>query len=405
MPSRSPVGMMMTTKFEEIYGFARADVNIHNWRTAPFSRWSFQNVRELVPTSEISCASTRPEETLKDGGLIDTPLDTGLAGAGSMRAYLEYAHTDAFVALKQGKIVAEYYAPHADVNAPHLVFSVSKSLTALLSGILEAQGVIDPDAPVVHYLPEAAGSAYGDCTYRDVLDMRVSLDFDEAYLTKDGAFARYRRSTLWNPLEPGTPTETLKDFLMTLQKADRPHRGPFFYASPNSDLLGIVIERASGRRIGELMSELLWKPLGARNNALVTVDGAGNARTAGGISVTARDLARVGEMLRCGGMAEGRQIVPKSWLDDMLSNGDREAWKAGANTDLPNGRYRSQWYQSGEPDGSFCAIGIHGQWLYVDQQNETVVVKLSSQPNPLDDELKQNNFAFFRAICRMHGTA
>lgn len=391
----------MTTEFETAHGFARRDVTIANWRTAPYSRWSFQNLREMVPTAEIRAAAEEPEAALSSSPLLDTPLETGLAGTTNARAFLDYAHTDAFVLMKGGRIVAEHYAPHAHVNARHIVFSISKSLTALVSAVLEGQGVIDPDCPVVSLIPEAKGSAYGDCSYRDVLDMRVSLDFDEAYLDKNGAFARYRRSTLWNPSEAGAPVETLIEFLMTIQKADRPHGGPFFYASPNSDLLGILIERATGRRYVDLFSDLLWKPLGAKNHALVSVDGAGTARSAGGVCVTARDLARVGQMLLDGGSANGRQVVPTAWVEDMQTAGDPKAWAASQPTMLPNGRYRSKWYQTGEPDGAFCAIGIHGQWLYVDPSTETVIVKLSSQPNPLDDELKQDNFAFFRALSRI----
>ncbi|SSC71748.1 unnamed protein product [Ciceribacter sp. T2.26MG-112.2] len=391
----------MTTEFETAHGFARSDVTIANWRTAPYSRWSFQNLREMVPTAEIRAGAEEPDAALSSSPLLDTPLETGLAGTTNARAFLDYAHTDAFVLMKGGRIVAEHYAPHAHVNARHIVFSISKSLTALVSAVLEGQGVIDPDCPVVSLIPEAEGSAYGDCSYRDVLDMRVSLDFDEAYLDKNGAFARYRRSTLWNPSEAGAPVETLTEFLMTIQKSDRPHGGPFFYASPNSDLLGILIERATGRRYVDLFSDLLWKPLGAKNHALVSVDGAGTARSAGGVCVTARDLARVGQMLLDGGSANGRQVVPTAWVEDMKTAGDPGAWTASQPTMLPNGRYRSKWYQTGEPDGAFCAIGIHGQWLYVDPSTETVIVKLSSQPNPLDDELKQDNFAFFRALSRI----
>ncbi|MCL6706431.1 beta-lactamase family protein [Pseudomonas sp. R2.Fl] len=390
----------MTTEFQQRYGFERADVTLANWRTAPCSRWSFQNVREIVPTAEISAAAETPETALPASPLLDRELDTGLEQARTPRAFLDYAHTDAFVLMKGGEIVAEHYAPHCHVNARHIVFSVSKSLTALVAGILEHQGLFDPARPVTDYIPEARDGVYGDCTVRDVLDMRVSLDFEEAYLDRMGAFARYRRATLWNPAEPDTPTETLFQFLMTLKKADRPHGGPFFYASPNSDLLGILIERASGRRYADLFSDLLWKPLGAKNHALVTVDGAGSARSAGGVSVTARDLARVGQMLLDNGMANGKQVVPRAWVEDMRLAGDPEAWQQGGPTFLPNGRYRSKWYQSGEEDGAFCAIGIHGQWLYVDPSTSTVIVKLSSQPNPLDDELKHDNFAFFRALCR-----
>jgi len=391
----------MITTFKDVNGFTRRDVTLANWRTAPYSRWAFHNVRDLVPTAVIGCGAVSAETALDDGGFLDAVIATDVAGVSTVGGFLDYAHTDGFVVMRGGKVVAEYYAPHSCVNAAHVIFSISKSMTAIVSGILEAEGLIDSGRPVTHYLPEAAGSVYGDCTYRDVLDMRVSLDFEEAYLDPRGAFARYRRAMLWNPPMPDEEPENLADFLLTLKKAEGPHGGPFFYASPNADLLGVVIERVTGSRFPDLMSALLWKPLGALNDACVTVDAIGTSRTAGGICMTARDLARVGEMLRQGGAVEGRQVVPEGWIADMLQNGNTEAWLVGRNVDLPNGRYRSQWYQSGEPDGAFCAIGIHGQWLYIDPSTETVIVKLSSQPDPLDDEVKQNMFAFFRTISRM----
>lgn len=390
----------MIKTFKDRHGFARADVTLANWRTAPYSRWTFQNVRDLVPTAVIAAEVATVEAPLASDAFLDATMETGLAGAASARAFLDFAHTDAFVLMRKGGVVAEYYAPHADPNAPHLVFSISKSLTAVISGILEAQGLIDPDRPVADYVAEAKGGVYGDCTYRDVLDMRVSLDFEEAYLDPDSAFARYRRAMLWNPPMPDAAPETLASFLVTLQKAERPHGGPFYYASPNADLLGVVIERVTGARFADLTSELLWKPMGARGNADITVDAIGTPRTAGGVSMTARDLARLGELLRNDGLHNGRQVVPADWIRDMRENGDAGAWQQGRNVDLPNGRYRSQWYQSGEADGAFCAIGIHGQWLYVDPSTETVVVKMSSQPEPLGDEENQDMFTFFRALCR-----
>ncbi|NBB46659.1 serine hydrolase [Rhizobium sp. CRIBSB] len=388
----------MTTRFAEAYGFERSAVTLENWRMAPFSRFSFGHVAEVVPSATISASAERSEGMPVQSYLLGEALTDGLAGQPDVGAYLDYAHTDAFVVMKAGRIVAEHYAPHAGIDQRHIVFSISKSLTALVIAALEAGGLIDPKAPVTDLLPEAAGSAYGDCTIRDVLDMRVSLAFDEAYLNTDGAYARYRRATLWNPADKSQPNETLLAFLLTLQKDAHPHGGAHFYASPNSDLLGILIERATGERYADVLSSRLWQPLGARNHASVTLDAEGTARAAGGISVTARDLARVGEMLRNGGSVAGNRLIPEAWLTDMLTAGDHQAWVDGKSNFFPNGRYRSQWYQSGEPDGAFCAIGIHGQWLYVDPSTETVIVKLSSQLNPLDDELKHDNFAFFRAL-------
>lgn len=392
----------MSTDFARAYGFERKDVTLANWRTAPFSRWSFAHAGEVVPSTLLRAEVERPETALAQSPLLDQSMETGLAGHGTARAFLAYAHTDAFVLMRRGEIVAEHYAPHADVNQPHLIFSISKSLTALLLASLEADGLVDPDKPVTSLLPEAADCVYGGCTIRNLLDMRVSLAFDEAYLNADGDYDRYRRATLWNPAKPDRPAESLLAFLLTLKKAAHDHGGPHFYASPNSDMLGILVERASGKRYAEVFSERLWKPLGARNHGSITVDAEGSPRAAGGISITARDLARIGDMLRNNGTVDGRQVIPHGWIADMLTAGDHKAWVDGKPNLLPNGRYRSQWYQTGEPNGAFCAIGIHGQWLYVDPSTETVLVKLSSQPNPLDDELKQDNFAFFRAICAMN---
>jgi CubicO group peptidase (beta-lactamase class C family) len=232
--------------------------------------------------------------------------------------------------------------------------------------------------------------------------MTVSLDFDETYLDPASAFGRYRRATLWNPALEGAPTETMRGFIAGIGKGEGPHGEMFRYRSPNSDLLGIIVERASGARYADLMSETLWSPLQARRDAFVTVDAEGTARAAGGISVAARDLARVGEMMRQGGAVDGRQVVPESWVSDTLNGGDAAAWKRGDFSFLlPDGRYRNKWYQTGYESRAFCGIGIHGQWLYVDPAAETVIVKLSSQPLPADDPMDKECLDFFQAIARM----
>lgn len=388
------------TAFEIRHGFARNKVLLGNWREIPFSRWSFQNVGELVPSARVAAASTGSEAPAQNlDGLLGERIALA-GGAETVAAFLTRSDTDALTIMKAGRFVGDWFAPHMDLGARHIIFSISKSLTAILAGILEGEGIFDPQAPVTRYLPEAAGSAYGDASVRHVLDMTVSLDFEEAYLDPESAFARYRRATLWNP---GGGTESLADFILTLQRLAEPHGRTFRYRSPNSDLLGILLERASGQRFAELMHEKLWLPLGAMSEASVTVDMAGTARTAGGISVTPRDLARVGEMMRQGGTANGRRIVPEAWVRDTVSTGgDAEAWQRGTMAFLfPQGRYRNKWYQTGAASGAFCGIGIHGQWLYVNPRAEVVIAKMSSQPEPVDEPLDVDMVAFFEALGRM----
>lgn len=389
---------MAEDAFRQRYGFSRREATLANWRAAPFNRWSLQNVRELVPTAGI----TQRREA--DLGLpeSDTLLrETVTAGGApeSMAGFLERTSTDIFLVLKEGRPALGWAAPYADSDAPHLVFSISKSLTALIAGILQGQGLLDLEAPVTDYVPEARGSAYGDASVRHVMDMRVSLDFEEVYGDTTGSFARYRRATLWNPAEAGATAESLLDFLVSIPKGEGAHGGPFRYRSPNSDLLGVVVERAAGSRFADIFAELLWRPLGAAGEAYVTVDREGAARTAGGISVTAHDLARVGELMRAGGAIEGRQVLPEAFVRDTLHGGDPQAWKDG---DFPHlfaeGRYRNKWYATGYPSGAFSAIGIHGQWLFVDPAHAVTIVRFASEPQPTDAALDQETLTFFQAV-------
>ena len=161
------------------------------------------------------------------------------------------------------------------------------------------------------------------------------------------------------------------------------------YVSPNTDLLGWVIERATGRRYAELMSELLWKPMGAARSAYITVDRLGAPRCAGGVCATVGDLARVGQLLVEGGARDRAQIVPESWIDDITRNGDRVAWAAGDLAAYFPGlplRYRSQWYVRDGAAPLAFGYGIHGQFLVVDCSREIVIAKVSSGAQPTDPE-------------------
>jgi len=378
--------------------------DLSNWRTAPFSRWAFHHVREIVPTAEIAARRCADDPFTVDVRDLADIAFIGVDGAETtVGRFLPESHTDAFLVLQGDRIVSEWYDPGCSADAPHIVFSVSKSITACLAGVLAEQGGLDPDAPAVRYVPEAAGSAYGDCSVRHILDMTVDIVFEESYLDPAGDFARYREATGWNPVrDPASPPD-LKSFLIGLPRAGRPHGEAFRYVSPNSDLLGWLLEQAGGAPIAQLLSEHIWRPLGARDAAYITVDRLGAPRTAGGICTTLRDLALFGAMMRDGGAAGGRQVIPRRWVEDIRYGGDREAWLRGDPAFvglLPDGRYRSKWYQVGNASGAFCAIGIHGQWLYIDPAAGVVIAKLSAQPEPLDDALDKAHLRAFDAICR-----
>jgi CubicO group peptidase (beta-lactamase class C family) len=208
--------------------------------------------------------------------------------------------------------------------------SVSKSMLGLLVGILADKGVVDLEAPVQDYVSELKGGAFYGASVRQLLDMRSGLDFNEDYLAASGQIIAYRKATNWNPLEPGETASDLRSFLPSLTATSGPHGGAFNYVSPCTDLLGWIIERAANRRYVDLFSEYLWRPMAAAHNCYITVDQLGAPRCAGGMCMTAMDLARVGQLLVNGGSRDSKQIVPEAWINDIARTGDTEAWKVGA---------------------------------------------------------------------------
>jgi len=140
-------------------------------------------------------------------------------------------------------------------------------------------------------------------------------------------------------------------------------------------------------RAAYLMSDHLWKPMRAESSAYITVDRLGAPRCAGGICATARDLARVGQLLADDGVCGGTQIIPSAWIDDITLNGSEEAWAAGVFAPFFPGRrmhYRSKWYVDVDKAPLLFGLGIHGQYLFVDRGNRIVIAIMSSQALPLD---------------------
>ncbi len=350
---------------------------LENWRKRPFSAWSFHNVRELIPTSEIS---NNPSDTWELGLEKKFP---------EMISELELTNlaTDAVVVIHKGSILFEKYLNGMAENHQHILFSVSKSILGLLFGILEREKLTNTDSLIKKYIPEIENTAYEGATIRNCLDMEVGVHFDEDYFATSGPIIDYRYAANWNPTPKEKSHLGLRSFIKTLTKANGPHGQKFHYVSPNTDLLGWVVERATGTKYSTVLSKLLWQPLGAEYPGYLTVDRSGAPRAAGGKCFAARDLARVG-MLMCNNGARGRtQIVPDSWIEDIFTGGNNKAWDSGdMAVDFPgkNIAYRSKWYSHKGKKPMVHGIGIHGQYLFVDRQKEISISWFSSDNDPLN---------------------
>ena len=257
--------------------------------------------------------------------------------------------------------------------------SMTKSVTGLIAGILVEQGKLDVDALVSKYVPEVKGTTYETVTVRQCLDMRSGVKYDDSS-------PAYRKAAGWNPLENGEKKTNLHDFIADFHVPQTAiveglDGWGFEYVSVNTDLMGWILESASGEKFADLVSSLLWKPIGAESDALITIDSAGNARTAGGMCATVRDIARLGSVL----VHDDNGIVPKAWIHDIVHNGSREAfaagsWKRGFEAAFAKVAYRS--YCVADSDSEIIiGIGIHGQMVFVDRKNGIVMAKTSSQPD------------------------
>lgn len=385
-------------------------VTLSNWRKPPFNRWAFNHVSELVPSAPIrthpvpdESAALQPAESgLDDLSEFELKYDGNVLG---MTDWLDQTYTDSLVILKNGRLVFEYYGPGQDAVTPHIWMSVSKSVLGLMAGIVAGRGQLDVDAAVTDIIPEMKNSVYKGATVRDVLDMRVGIMFDEDYHASSGPIIEYRKAHLWDPLPVGEEATDLRRFLTTLTESDGPHNGRFHYVSPNTDLLGWVIERASGMRFHELVSEALWQPLQAERDGYITVDRFGAPRCAGGLCTGPRDMARLGRLFATAGRVGDRQVVPAAWIDDIIHAGDPAAWKKGDFYDLfgqVDMHYRNQWYIERGERPLVYGMGVFGQHVFADPFSDLVVAKCSSQPLPLDGRFLLLTHAGVRHLCTLY---
>ncbi|MBN9610094.1 MAG: serine hydrolase [Actinobacteria bacterium] len=382
---------------------ADSRVTIANWQDPPFNRWGFSHVRELIPTQRIAAATHAPSaprrDCVADIDPIRVPRHRG--GTSTFRDFLLDSNVDAAVIMHDGNIVFERYFNGVAADTPHLLMSVSKSLVGCVAGILSSRGELDVAAPIERYVPESADSGYSGATVRDLLDMRTGVAFNEDYTDPDADVRVVEEHIGWRPSSHGEP-RGLYEFLRSLSSGGS-HGGPFTYRSADTDMLGWVCERAAGVRMADLISDFLWRPMGAEFDAMITCDALGSAIHDGGVCACARDLARFGQLLLDGGAAAGRAVIPEPWLADALGAPPevRAAFAASpASALLPGGWYRNQFWFLPQPQNQPVQLcrGIYGQFVMVDRATRTVGVLFSTWPDAEDSARTIDTVNAFHAV-------
>jgi CubicO group peptidase (beta-lactamase class C family) len=372
-------------------------VTLENWQDPPGNRWAFQHVRELIPTARIKRGGgTCWELPRASRDVLGLDVVLGDGNRATVGQILAATQTDGFLVLHRGRIVAEHYFNGMQPDTPHLLMSVSKSIIGAVAGRLAGTGKLDVTAQLTTFVPELDGTSFRGATVQQLLDMRTGTRFDEDYDDLAADVRAYEQVYLWRPRTDADMPADAISYFATLRN-DGEHGGAFRYRSILTDVLAWVLERAAGARLHELVSGELWEPMGAEFDAEITLDGHGNPMADGGICATLRDLGRFGLQYLSSPHASRPPVVPVEWVEDTVRGAPdgAEAFRAGdGRLGFPGqAHYRNCWWVHDPGAPFFYGAGIYGQNVFVHEPTETVAVKLSTWPRPLDQQARDVTIA------------
>ncbi|MBO6775140.1 MAG: serine hydrolase [Marinibacterium sp.] len=371
-----------------------------DWDRPPWNRWSFQNIRKILPTENIGCGCSPTQWIVEERDLTKVAFDA-FDGTPSTVSDVLNEYTDGFLVAKGGVILHESYHNGMTRQTQHLSQSVAKSVVSTVAGVLIAKGRLDPTELITTYLPELERTAWRGATVQHVLDMTTGVRYVEEYTDPNSDMGRTDVACGWKQVPDGAdpadwPT-TLWDQIMGLTECETDHGARFKYRSIETDVLGFTISRLTGLSLAEAISVFLWAPMGAENPACITVDPAGTGLGDGGMCATLRDYARFGQTMLDNGLANGRQVIPADWVADVRS-GDHGRFDDQSREFMPNGRYRNMFWIQDADRMTHMSLGVFGQFIYVSPERDMVVVQLSSWPEFLSSERHSNTMRAINAI-------
>ena len=356
-----------------------------NWLQPPYKHWAIKNVDKLFDIGIIAKGpKTLPlEKNLTD--LSDLKIEQFDGKVYDYHAHLDSNRTDGFLVLHKGKIISEKYFGNMTESTSHNWFSMSKSLTGTTVDILAAEGKIDLEKPTLHYLPELKGSAWDGTTVQMVMNMLVGIQFNEKY--DDPTSDAYKFARVSHFVEiPNLPSEfdNVLDYIKSVKKG-RDHDELFHYVSLNTEVLGMIITKVTGKKPSEVMSEKIWSKLGAEQDAYVARDPNGYELVSAAINTNLRDAGRFGQMMLNDGYYNGQQIVPKAMVEKIEKGGSIEKFAdSKRGKQFKNFHYTDQWWHTDKT--AYFAKGLFGQWIYIDPALELVIVKLTTTDIPTSTE-------------------
>ena len=378
-----------------------------NYFSFPRLRWSVCHLREFLPTERISRGVGAPialhylppNEFADQRQAIDALTFAPMQGEAEMTwaESLRANYTDGLLIIHRGRVVYERYFGCLGEDGVHAAMSMTKSVTGLLAEIMVVEGTLDDALTIGEIIPEIGDSAFATATVRQVMDMTTGVRYSEDYSDPDADIWRY--SAAASPLPKAADYDGPDGYWEYLQQVqpEGEHGEAFHYKTINSDMLGWVISRVSGKSVTELASTRLWRPLGAEQDAYQTVDGKGVPFAGGGLTAGLRDLGRLGLLMLNEGVFDGRRLFPADVVARIRAGGDPAKFGDGFPT-LAGGSYTSQWWVLHNEHGAFAARGVHGQTIYVDPTAQMVLVRFASFPKAQNGFIDPTSLPAYQAV-------
>jgi len=354
---------------------------------------NFRTISTIYPVRVIR-RSSKPAP-LERGPQLTLPQTFEFGGKKqNTQHFLAHVETTGLLILKNDKLVFEDYWLGNDASTQSVSWSVAKSFVSALMGIAIGEGAIGSvEDPVTRYAPELAGSAYDGVRLKDVLQMSSGARWNEDYSDPESDINRFGRLMVEG---------TSLDAFAARCVRERPPGTYNLYNSTDTHVLGLVVRNAAGRSLSEYLHDKLWEPLGMEADAFWIVDCEGAEMAGGGLNAVLRDYAKLGRLFLNGGAWNGVQIVPAQWVHASITP-DAPHLQPGprASALLPWG-YGYQWWVP-DNSGAYSAIGIYGQFIYVDPAARVVIAKTSAfreygRSAKPENYLTADHFALFRAI-------
>lgn len=333
---------------------------------------NFINMNEMFTSSEVLKSNTPHIFPRKKIEQVLPSTFTYDGNTFNTEAFLDSSQIDALVIIQNDTLIYEKYYHNNSESTRHISWSVAKSFISAMFGMAMADGHIKSvHQNVEEYLPEMKGTGYEGVKIKDVLQMSSGVGFNEDYGDWNSDISRYGRSFAWGSSQ--------NEFAKTLKREREP--GTFnHYVSINTHILAMILVKTTGKSLTENLKEKIWDPLRMEYNAYWLVDDSGMEMGLGGLNVTARDYAKMGQLFLHNGNWQGQQVIPLQWIKESTM-ADAEHLQPGSPNSAHAMGYGYQWWIPQSTMGEFMARGIYNQYIYINPTTQTVIVKLSSNYN------------------------